>query len=175
MRFRKSTFIALAIVFTTSGTSGAEAVWPKNSASDLSTFLVLQRYRRYADHCSVQIPQLQHKFASLMDNLDSRIQVISKGLLASDVSKGMKDKPVPADIVFALKDMLDDAEHNFERQEAAITCPKALQNLGDMDDESLKVELSEILSSVQNMTQNLEKESARLASPDNRIQRAGPP
>ena len=161
MSFKKSTFLALAIVLVTSVTSAAESVWPKNSASDLSTFLVLQRYRIYADHCSVQMPQLQPQFASLMDSLNSRIQDISKGLLASEVFRGMKDKPVPAEIVFALEDMLDDSKHNFERQEAASICPKTLQNLGEIDDESLKVRLSEILSSVQNMTQNLEKGSAR--------------
>jgi hypothetical protein len=96
-----------------------------------------------------------------MENLNNRIQGISKGLLASDVFKGMKNKPVPDEIVFALKDTLHDAEHNIERQDAAFTCPKALQNLAEIDDETLKSGLSDTLTAVQNMTRNLEKESAR--------------
>ncbi len=101
-----------------------------------------------------------------MKSLNRRIQGISKGLLASDAFKDMKDKPVPAEIIDAFKDSLDDARHNFERQDAASICPKTLQNLGEMDDESLKSDLKNILTAVQNMIRNLEKEGARQASPD---------
>jgi hypothetical protein len=161
MNFTKTLFIALAIVLATSFASAAEAVWPKDSASELSIFVTLQRYQIYADHCSARIPQLKPKFERLMDKLNSHIQGISKGLLASDVFKGMKDKPVPAEIVFAFKDTLDDAEHNFERQDAAVICPKTLQSLDETDDEALKSGLSEIFTAVQNMIRNLEKTSAR--------------
>jgi hypothetical protein len=159
--FKNSAFIALSIVLTISASSAAEAMWPKNSASDLSIFVTLQRYRIYADHCSARIPQLKPKFESLMEILNSRIQGISKGLLASDAFRGMEDKPVPAAIVFALKDTVHDAEHNLERQDAGFICPKTLQDLGDIDDESLRLVLSETLTAVQNMTRNMEKESAR--------------
>lgn len=161
MNVKNLAFIAFTIVLATSVASAAEAVWPKGSASDLSIFVTLQRYRTYADHCSAKIPQLKPKFESLMKNLDGHIQGISKGLLASGVFDGMKGKPVPAEIVFALKDTLDDAEHNFERNDAAIICPKTLQNLAEMSDESLKADLSEIFTAVQKMIRNLEKESAR--------------
>jgi hypothetical protein len=161
MNFKKSAFTAFTIVLATSVVSAADAVWPKNSASDLSIFVTLQRYRIYAEHCSARIPQLRPKFESLMESLDSHIQGVSKDLLASDVFKGMKDKPVPAEIVFALKDTLDDTEHNFERHDAAIICPETLQKLGEMNDESLKAGLSEIFTAVQNMIRSLEKESAR--------------
>jgi hypothetical protein len=160
LAFKIPVFVALSFL-TISVASAVEAEWPKNSASDLSVFVTLQIYRIYADHCSVRVPQLQPGFESLMENLNNRIQGISKDLLASDVFKGMKDKPVPAEIVFALKDALHDAEHNFERKDAAFICPTTLQNLGEMDDESLKSRLSETLTAVQNMTRNLENESAR--------------
>jgi hypothetical protein len=161
MTFKNPALIALSIVLTISAAPAAEAMWPKNSGSDLSIFVTSQRYRIYADHCSARIPQLKPQFESLMENLNNRIQGISKGLLASDLFKGMKDMPVPAAIVFALKDTLHDAEYNVERQDAAFICPKTLQNLSEMDDESLKSELTDTLTAVQNMTRNLEKASAR--------------
>lgn len=161
MDFRNSAFIALVIALTASASSAAEAVWPKNSAGDLSIFVTLQRFRIYADRCSAEVPQLKPRFESLMESLDSRIHGIANDLLASDVFKGMKDKPVPAEIIDALKDNFDDAKHNFERQDAASICPKTLQNLGEMDDESLKSGLTEILAAVQNMIRMMEKQGAR--------------
>jgi hypothetical protein len=161
MTVKNPAYVALCVVLTISVASSAETMWPKNSASDLSIFVTLERYRIYADHCSARIPQLKPQFASLMENLNKRIQGISEGLLASDEFIGMKDKPVADAIVFALKDTLHDAEHNVERQDAAFICPKALQNLGEMDDESLKSGLSQTLTAVQNMTRNQEKASAR--------------
>jgi hypothetical protein len=163
-------FVALSFILTISDASAVEAEWPVNSASDLSIFVTLQRYRIYADHCSVRLPRLKPQFERLMDNLNNRVQGISRDLLASDVFKGMKDKPVPAAIVFALKDALHDAEHNFERKDAAYVCPTTLQSLGEMDDESLKSGLSETLTAVQKMTRNLENESAREGSPNNRME-----
>jgi hypothetical protein len=161
MTIKNPVFIALSIVFTLSGASAVEPVWPTNSYSDLSIFVVLQRYQIYSDHCSVRLPGLKPQFETLMQNLTNRIQGISKSLLASDVLKGMKDKPVPAAIVFALKDTLHDAEHNVERKDAAVICPDTLRNLGEMDDASLKAGVLETLTAVQNMTRNLEEESAR--------------
>jgi len=154
-------FIALAVVLTIPVTSAAEAVWPKNSASDLSIFVTLMGFRIYADHCSSKVPQLKPEFESLMADLDDHIQGISKGLLASDVFKGMKDKPVPARIIDGFKDSFDDAKHNFERRDAASVCSKTLRDLGEMDDESLKSGLIDSLTAVQNMIRNIEKESAR--------------
>jgi len=161
MNFRNSVFYALGIVLTSSVVSAAEAVWPKNSASDLSTFVALLRFRIYADRCSAEVPQLKPQFESLMEDMNSHIQDISEGLLASAEFKGMKDEPVPAEIIDAFKDSFNDAKHNFERQDAASICPKTLQNLGEMDDESLKSGLTEILTAVQTMIRNLQKESAR--------------
>jgi hypothetical protein len=161
MTFRNSVFIALAIVLTITVASAGEAAWPKNSASELSIFLTLQRFQIYADHCSANVPLLKPEFDSVMENLNSHIQGISKGLLASDVFKGMKDKPVPAEIIFALKDSVDDSKHDFERLDAASACPRKLQNLGEMSDDSLKSALRETLAAVQNMIRALEKQSAR--------------
>jgi hypothetical protein len=96
-----------------------------------------------------------------MEELSSRIQGISKGLLSSDAFNGMNDKQVPAEISFALKDSLDDAKHNFERQDADSICPKTLQSLGEMGDDSLKADLMQTLVAIQNMTRNLEREGAR--------------
>jgi hypothetical protein len=73
----------------------------------------------------------------------------------------MKDKPVPAGIIDALKDSFHDARHNFERRDAASICPAALQSLREMDDESLKSGLRETLTGIQNMIRNLEKDRAR--------------
>lgn len=159
--FMKSTFIALTIVLVTSVAISAEAVWPNNSAGDLSIFVTLQRYRIYADHCSASIPQLKPKFESLMEDLSSRIQGVSKVLLASDAFKGMKDKPVPAEIVFALRDILSDTEHNVESKDAAAICQKTMQSLSEMDEKSLGADLSVTLSGVQKMIGNLEKEDVR--------------
>jgi len=172
MTFRNYVFTALAIVWTTSVSIAAEAVWPKNSASDLSIFVALLKFRIYADHCSAKVPQLKSKFEELVESLNSHIQGISKGLLASDEFKDMKDKPVPAAIIDALKDGFDDTKHNFERRDAASICPKTLQNMGEMDDESLKSDLTEILTAIQNMIRKLEQASVRQAAPDKSLQRA---
>ncbi len=134
---------------------------PKNSASDISIFVTMLRFRIYADHCSAKAPELKPKFETLIGNLNDRIQDISKGLLASDVFMGMKDKPVPVEIVDAFKDSFDDVRHNVERLGAASICPKTLRSFGEMDDESLKSGLTEALTAVQNMIQNLEKQGAR--------------
>lgn len=154
---KKSALIVLALALNTSAASAVEAAWPGNSASDLAVFLTLQRFRNHADHCSATLPQLKPRFDSLMEDLDRQTQVMSAALLASDAYKDMKDKPVPAEIIFALKDSFHDAQHNFERQDAAFVCPKSLQNLGAMDDESLKSGLTESFAAVQNMIRNLEK------------------
>ncbi len=161
MNLKNSVFVALAIFLNTSVTLSAEAVWPKNSASDLSIFVTTLRFRIYADHCSAKVPQLKPQFESLMETLSSHIQGISKGLLASDVFEGMKEKPVPVEIIDALKDSFDDVKHNFERLDAASICPKTLQSLDEMDDESLKSALVEILAAVRNMIRRLDKQSAR--------------
>jgi hypothetical protein len=161
MTLKSSVLTALALVLTGSVAPAAEAVWPRNSASDLSIFVSILRFRIYADHCSTKVPQLKPKFESLMENLNSRIQGISKILLASEVFHGMKDKQVPAVIADAFKDSFDDVKHNFERLDAVSTCPKTLQSFGEMDDESLRSGLMEALTAVQNMIQKLEKESAR--------------
>jgi hypothetical protein len=161
MNSRNPAIIALATILITSAAPAAEVVWPTNSAGDFSIAVALQRFRIYADHCSAQVPPLKPKFESLMEALNSRIQGISKDLLASDAFKGMKDKLVPAEIVFAFKDSFDDARHNFERQDAASACPKTLQNLAATDDDSLKSGLREILVAVQNMIQKSGNERAR--------------
>ena len=153
--------IALAMALTTSVATAAEEVWPKNSASDVSIFVTILRFQIYADHCSAKVPQLKPKFESLMEDLNSRIQGISKGLLASEEFMGMKDKPVPVEIIDALKDSFDDVKHNFERQDAASICPKTLQNVSDMDNESLISGLTANLTGIQNMIQRMEKENAR--------------
>jgi hypothetical protein len=110
-----------------------------------------------------------------MENLNIHIQDISKGLLSSSVFKGVKDKPVPAEISFAFEDSLDDAKHNFERQDVESSCPKALQKLGEVDDESLKADLTQTLMAVQSMILNRERENSHQASPDNRMQQSGSP
>jgi hypothetical protein len=156
-------FTALAIILSASVVPAAEAPWPKNSAGDLSVFAAKLRFRIYADRCSAEVPELKPKFQILMENLNSRIQDISKGLLASDAFKDMQDKQVPADIVDSLKDAFDDVKHNFERLDAASICPTTLQNLGNTDDEALKSGLTEILSAVQNMTRKMEKQGVRQA------------
>lgn len=154
-------FFVLVIVLTGQVASTAEAVWPVSSASELSKFLTLLRFRIYADHCSVSVPQLKPQFDRAIEDLNSRIQDISKGLLAADAFKDMKDKPVPAEIIDAFKDSFNDSKHNFERQDAASICPKTLQRLGETDDESLKSGLTDILTAVQTMTRNVEMESRR--------------
>jgi hypothetical protein len=161
MNVRRFLFIAIAIASTSSVAPAAEAMWPRNSASDLSMFLSMLRFRIHADHCSAKVPPLRPQFESLMENLSSRIQGIAKGLLASDVFKGMGGKPVPDEIVDAFKDSFEDVKHNFERQDAASVCPKTLQSFVGMDDESLKSGLTDIFTAVQNMTRKLEQQSAR--------------
>jgi hypothetical protein len=155
MNLRKSAFIALAIVLATSVIPAAEVAWPRSSASELSIFVTMLRFRIYADHCAAKAPQLSPKFDSLVEGLNERIQDISKGLLASDAFKGMTDKPVPAEIVDAFKDSFEDVKHNVERLDAASVCPKKLQDFAELDDESLKSALTVALTAVQNMMQNL--------------------
>ena len=160
VNFRVSVFIALAIVLTASVASAAEAVWPKNSASDLSIFLTMLRYRIYADHCSAKVPELKPKFDGLMHDLSSRIQGISQGLLASEMFQAMQGKPVPMEIIDAFKDSFNDSKHNLERHDAASICTETLRKFGEEDDESLKSGLTDILTAIQNMIRNLEKEGA---------------
>jgi hypothetical protein len=161
MNIKKSMLIALAALLTTAVAPAAEALWPKNSASDLSVFVTLLRFQIYADHCSANAPQLKPEFESLMQDLSSRIQGLSKGLLASDEFKGMQDKPVPAELLDAFKDSFHDSKHNFERRDPASICQKTLQNVGEMDDESLKSGLTGVFTAVQNMIRNLEKAGVR--------------
>jgi hypothetical protein len=149
------------MTLTTSAATAAEEVWPKNSASEVSIFVTILRFQIYADHCSAKVPQLKPKFESLMADLSSRIQGISKGLLASEEFMGMKDKPVPVEIIDALKDSFDDVKHNFERLDAASICPETLQTFSETDNESLISGLTVNLAGVQNMIQRMEKESAR--------------
>lgn len=161
LRFRNAG--CLAIVLAAPIASTGEAVWSNKNVSDISIYVTLQRFRIYADHCSAKVPQLKAKFDSRMQELSTHLLNISRTLLSSDAFKDMKDSPVPEEISFALKDSLDDARHNFERQDADAICPKTLQTLGQMDDESLKADLTQTLVAVQKMTQNLEKH----ASPGN--------
>lgn len=175
MNLTKPVVASIAIVLTASVAHAAEAVWPKNSASEFSIFVTLQRFQIYADHCSVRVPELKPKFEVLMESLNSHMQGIARGLLSSDMFRDLKDKSVPAEISFAFKDSLDDAKHNFERQDADLACPEKLQNLGGIDDDSLKSDLTQTLLAVQSMTRNLEKESAREAPPDSRMERPGSP
>jgi hypothetical protein len=107
------------------------------------------------------VPQLKPQFESLVEDLSGRIQDISTRLLASDVFKGMKEEPVPEEIVAAFKDSFDDLTHNVERRDATSICPKTIQSFRDIDDDLLKSGLTETLTAVQNMTRNLEKTRVR--------------
>ena len=155
-----SGFWALVIILIAPFASAAEAAWPEDSASELSVFLTMLRFRIYADHCSAQVPKLKPEFNSLLENLDSRIQGISKSLLAFDVFRDMSNKPVPTDIVNAFRDSFDDMKHNVERRDAASLCAEKLQTFKELDDDSLKSGLTGILTAVQKMSRNLEADSA---------------
>lgn len=155
MNRRNSMFVALAFILATSVAHAAEVAWLGSSVSGLSIFVTNLRFRIYADHCSAGVPALKPKFDSLMEQLNGRILVISKDLLASEAFRDMKDKPVPAEVIDAFKDSFHDVQHNFERQDAALVCPKTLQDFGAVDDESLKSGLTEALTAVQNMTRKL--------------------
>jgi hypothetical protein len=161
MNFKNSVFLALALALTISVATAAEAVWPKNSASEVATFATVLRFQIYADHCSDKIPQLEAQFDSLMESLSSRIQKLSMILLATDEFSGMKDTLVPVEIFDALKHSFHDVTHNVERLDAVSICSKTLQNFGDMDDEALQSALAANLTAVQNMSQKLENERAR--------------
>lgn len=156
-----SAFLALAMALTISVATAAEPVWPKNTASEVATFATVLRYQIYADHCSDKIPQLEAKFNSLMESLSSRIQEMSKNLLATDEFNGMKNQLVPVEIFDALKHSFHDVAHNVEILDAATICSKTLQDFGDMDDQTLQSALAANLKAVQNMSQKLENERAR--------------
>jgi len=156
----KSALLALAMSLTIPIATADEAVWPKNSASEVSTFATILRFQIYADHCSGEMPQLAAKFDSLMKNLSSRIEGMSISLLASADFNGMKDQVVPVEIMDALKHSFHDLAHNVERLDAA-TCSKTLLDFVDLDDESLKSSLTANLTAVQNMSQKFEKTHAR--------------
>lgn len=160
MKFGKSMLIALAILLNASITAADEVVWPEHSASELSAMVAFMKFRVHADHCSAELPQLKPEFESRMNDLDRRTQAFSNGLLATEEFRGMKDKPVPAGIIDAFKDIAHDLEHNLERRDAASTCPKSLQDLGEMDDESLKSGLTGAFKAVQTMIRNMEEDGA---------------
>lgn len=153
---RKLVSAFIAIAWISSVASSAEAQWPDRSASDLSIFVTLQRFQIYADYCSVSVPGLKPEFDGIMERLSRHIQRISKDLLSSDRFREMKDKPVPAEISFAFKDSLDDARHNFERQDPGSICPRTLRTLAEMDDVSLESDLRQTLAAIQSMTRNLQ-------------------
>jgi len=154
-------FLILALLLPTSVIPAAELAWPSNSASDLAIFVSTLRFRIYTDQCSAKVPELKPRFESLMDGMNHRIQAISSDLLASDLFKDMKDKPVPAQIIAAFMDSFDDVRHNLERLDAASVCPATLQNFGDMDDDALKSGLTQSFTAVQNMIQKLNSPGAR--------------
>jgi hypothetical protein len=161
MDFKNRLFLALAMAHTVSVATAAEAVWPKNSASEVATFATVLRFQIYADHCSDKIPQLEAQFDSLMESLSSRIQKLSMILLATDEFNGMKDTLVPVEIFDALKHSFHDVAHNVERLDAASICSKKLQDFGDMDDEALHSALAANLTAVQNMSQKIQNDRAR--------------
>jgi len=161
LTFGNPVVIAMAMLVLASGASTAEAVPSKDSVGGLSMFVTLQRFRNHADHCSARIPRLKPQFDSLVEGLTSRSQGIARGLLSSDAFRGMKDKPVPAEIRLAFEDSLNDARQNVERQDALYLCEKSLQVLRGMDDDSLRADLAQTLAAIQNMIRNLEKERAR--------------
>jgi hypothetical protein len=160
-RLGKAAFLALAFFLAGPVASAAEAVWPRNSTGEFAMFVTLQRYQIQAEHCAARIPDMKSKFDALMEGLNSRVQGVSRVLIASDQFAGMKDKPVPPEIVFAFQDILEDTEHNVERHDAVLTCPGTLQELARISDESLRSGLTQILTAVQKMIQNLEREGAR--------------
>jgi hypothetical protein len=157
--------LTLIALVTASALSAAEPVWPTDSASDLSIFLSTLRFRIYADHCSTMLPELKPRFASVVASLDGRIEGISRDLLASDMFRDMKNKPVRAEILDAFRDSFDDVKHNLQRADAASVCPMTLRSFDEMDDESLKAGLVQTLTAVQTMGQKLEEQHARQASP----------
>lgn len=161
MTFKQVLAISLVAVSSASAASAAELALPKDSASDLSLFLAVHRWQVYADHCSAKVPRLEPEFDSLMQKVRGRLQEISERLLASDEFRGMREKAVPEQIIFALDHGVHDSEENFKRQDAVSVCPEILQTLGKTDDESLQSGLAEILKSVQTMTENLERQSSR--------------
>lgn len=160
MNLAKPVAIALAIAVAAQVTSAAEAIRSTHSLGDLSMFVTLERFRIEAEHCSARVPQLKPRFDSLMDGLSRRIQGISTSLLSSDAFKDIKDKRAPAEIEIAFKDSIDDSRHNFERQDAESICPKSLQRLGEMDDDTLKADLWRTLMALKTMTRHLEKGGA---------------
>jgi len=62
--------------------AAAEAGWPKESASELSVYVALLKYRGPADHCAATVPGLKPEFEALMDELGNRIQRIAQDVLA---------------------------------------------------------------------------------------------
>jgi hypothetical protein len=82
-RFSPSFRQYIALVMAMMASVGM-AVSPSRSASEVSVFATLHRYRNYA----AEIPTLQPKFASLMEDLDRRIQAIAKGVLAAECPSG---------------------------------------------------------------------------------------
>lgn len=161
MKFMNSAYLALAMTLTISFAAADEAVWPKNSASEVATFATVLRFQIYADHCSDKLPELAVKFDLLMESLSSRIEKLSLTVLATDEFNGMKDQLVPVEIFDALKHSFHDVTHNVERLDAASICSKTLQDFGDMDDEALQSTLVANLKAVRNMSQNFAKERAR--------------
>jgi hypothetical protein len=152
---KRPVLIALAIAMTASSAALAEEAWPSSSASDVSVFVTMLRFRIYAEHCSAKVPGLGPEFESLMENLGLRMGRISERLLASADFKGMKGKPVPARIIDAFRDSFEDMKRNLERQDAASVCPKSLRTFGKMDDVSLEADLATTMSAVQNMSRKL--------------------
>jgi hypothetical protein len=149
--------IALAMVLAAPVAAAAEPAWPKDSASDLSVFVAMQKYRLYADHCAVEVPGLKPAFERLMAKLDGRMEGVSKGLLAAPAFVAMRDKPVPPEIIAAFQDSFHDSEHNLERADAAVVCPKALKDFDAIGDDTLKTELNGTLTAVHTMIQKLQK------------------
>ena len=149
--------LAVVLMLVNPVLPAAEVAWPRDSASDLSIFLSTLRFRIYADHCSARLPELEPKFELLLKALNGRVDAISRDLVSSGTFKDMKNTPVPDEIIDAFRDSFDDVRHNLERADAAVVCPMTLQNFGDMDEESLKSGLTQTLTAVQTMIQNLRK------------------
>jgi len=165
MSIGRGAVVSLALVLAVPVTHADERVWPSASAGELSVFVTLLRFQIYEEHCSSGVPKLKPEFEIRVQGLARRIQAISIGLLGSEEFRGIRDRPVPVEIVDAFKDSFHDTQHNFERRDAASICPETLQRLDVVSDESLKTGLTEVLTAVRNMMRNLDQAGDRQVSP----------
>jgi len=143
----------VALIASAQVASAAESAIPPRFAGEEAVELVVQRFRLYADSCSASAPGLKAEFDAAMTSLTARIRSIAAEIMSSKAFESLARQQVPSGLTAAVAKDFERTKREFGSRDATIVCPRTLQNLRDMSDDSLRMGLVQSLSAVQNALQ----------------------